>query len=742
MSADRLAPDTAEQERDVAVTGSAVANRTERAVLRVLNGTTPRDAATSESLDPADVTDAVEVYRLAGRQALEQHTSGWGQFYIQFTDWNTAEQAVTEHLAPLLHRAEQDGVVRGWWFMRKHPCWRLRIQPGPAARTMKPSLRAAFDDLAARGRITRWWPGVYEAETAAFGGERAMAEAHQLFCDDSRAIVRLISDRGVGLGRRELSLLLCGTLMRGAGLEWYEQGDVWHRVALERHLPADVTPSELTAMAADLTSLMLADVTPDGPLLRADGPLAAVADWADAFRRTGRNLGAAARSGTLQRGLREILSYLVIFHWNRLGLPARTQSILAHAARAAILDLPVTPAPARPDRPVLDTPRHVCSASAAGAERAVARFPLVLQRRIRCADLETRVREVRECADSCHQPADPEDRIDQACTVWNLSALIAADCGMPDLAVELCQRQFHIFHAAWPIPGRAAIASLQPLVNLARLTGRAGDPDGAYRALDGIHRAAHVGGSAEIHGTSVSFDRFAIDSDRSTVSRWLRGVLRDDGTRALAAAGHWTRAATHAEHHDDRGELLREARQARIIAHVLDGHTGAALTLIDTSALNQPWEQAVAACLRRYTHLKAECSDTGDLAAMLAAVRLAGEHADRTTRLFHTRLGLAALDLSAGARQPDTDLVAGELIDHAERSGDAFTARELLSHPACQMRMTPAQVAALTRLVERAGLGAGSIPHQLLTSMTQSVHTAGTVLAQALCASNEGWNCG
>ncbi len=85
-------------------------------------------------------------------------------------------------------------------------------------------------------------------------------------------------------------------------------------------------------------------------------------------------------------------------------------------------------------------------------------------------------------------------------------------------------------------PGRTAIASLQPLVNLARLTGRAGDPEGAQRRFDGISRAAHNGGSATVHATSVSFDGFtATDSDRSKVSPWLRALLREDNTRALAA---------------------------------------------------------------------------------------------------------------------------------------------------------------------------------------------------------------
>lgn len=48
-------------------------------------------------------------------------------------------------------------------------------------------------------------------------------------------------------------------------------------------------------------------------------------------------LGNAVQAGTLDRGLRQVLSYHVIFHWNRLGLSMRGQSVLAWAARAAIL---------------------------------------------------------------------------------------------------------------------------------------------------------------------------------------------------------------------------------------------------------------------------------------------------------------------------------------------------------------------------------------------------------------------
>ncbi|SMD23893.1 thiopeptide-type bacteriocin biosynthesis domain-containing protein [Lentzea albidocapillata] len=736
MSADRLAPQASTQAAG-ATDESAVVRTTERAVLTVLTGTPLAEAARAETLDSADLAEAAEVYRRAGQHALEQQiASGWWQLYIQFTDWHDAERAVADHLAPLLHSAEDEGVITAWWFMRKHPCWRLRLQPGSAGRTMRHRFGTALDDLTANGQITGWRPGIYEAETMAFGGQVGMDLAHELFCADSRAVVNLLRDGGIGLGRRELSLLLCTTLMRAAGLEWYEQGDVWHRVAQERHLPADVPVSKVTAMAGDLKQLMLADVSPDGPLLGTNGPLASAAEWADAFRQAGRTLGSAARRGTLRRGLREVVSYLVIFHWNRLGLPARTQSILAWAARSAILDTPAATAGPAASPPAGSAQQVTLTAAAeAAADLAMRRFPLVLQGRRRCADLEARVREVRQFADTCQNPAEPEDRIDRACSVWNLAALIAADCGLPDLAVELCERQFQIFHAAWPVSGRTAIASLQPLVNLARLTSRAGDPEGAYRALHAIDQAARHGGNATIHGTSIPFDEFiATDGDRSELDRWLQVLLREDGTRALAAAGKWTEATEHAEQHDEAEEMLRESRQTRVIAYASNGRVDDALRLIDSSVMTEPHEYALAACLRSYAHLKDGRLSVDDVAATLAAVRLARKPTDRSTTLFCIRLGLTALDLCMAAQQVETDPLCAELIEDAERSTDAYAARELLNHATCRTRMTAGQAGTLQGLMDRAGLDAGSIPKSLLGVLMASVETAGTVLAQTLSA--------
>lgn len=351
MPADRLAPLAKETRVEDAEVTSAPG--IEHAVLLVLKGNSLDEAATAEQVDPMDLAGAVEVYRRAGQQALErQQASGWWQVYIQFADWNIAEQAAADTIGPLLDNAERSGLVSHWWFMRKYPCWRLRLHPRADGHAMRNRLAAAFDQFAADGRITKWWPGIYEAETAAFGDDEGMTAAHELFCMDSRAIMRIARDGDIGLGRRELSLLLCSTLMRAAGLEWYELGDAWHRVAKERPLPESVSAARLATLVTDLQHLIMANTSPDGQLLSADGPLAPAQAWADAFRRAGHALGEAARAGTLERGLREVLSYVVIFHWNRLGLLARTQSILAAAARAAILGLPasMTSAPSASSR--------------------------------------------------------------------------------------------------------------------------------------------------------------------------------------------------------------------------------------------------------------------------------------------------------------------------------------------------------------------------------------------------------
>jgi thiopeptide-type bacteriocin biosynthesis protein len=270
----------------------------------------------------------------------------WRQVSIRFDDYPSAEHAGVVHIGPAMTGAETAGLITSWFFIRKSPCWRLRFLPPHHGIEQDATtfVHRHLDTLRDDGRIASWVATVYEPETHAFGGTAAMECAHHLFHSDSRHILaHLGGDRAAaapgsrGDQRRELSIMLCGTLMRGAGQDWYEQGDVWARVAECRTLPAGTPLDRLRSMAFGLRRLMTVDADPAGPLMQENGPLAYLSDWGAAFAEAGRELGDLAGDGTLSRGVRAVLAHHVIFHWNRLGLPHTTQSLLANAAKTVVM---------------------------------------------------------------------------------------------------------------------------------------------------------------------------------------------------------------------------------------------------------------------------------------------------------------------------------------------------------------------------------------------------------------------
>jgi thiopeptide-type bacteriocin biosynthesis protein len=153
--------------------------------------------------------------------------------------------AVVTGLGPELERLQDAGVIAGWWFIRKAPCWRLRMKPGydVECADMKTSANSILDGLTTAGVISRWRRTLYGPETVAFGGRPGMDIAHDLFCSDSSNILAYLRRPEPTIGRRELSVLLCGALFRAAGQAWFECGDIWHRVARLRPIPAEPPPT-------------------------------------------------------------------------------------------------------------------------------------------------------------------------------------------------------------------------------------------------------------------------------------------------------------------------------------------------------------------------------------------------------------------------------------------------------------------------------------------------------------------
>ncbi|WP_261575476.1 methyltransferase, FxLD system [Frankia gtarii] len=266
----------------------------------------------------------------------------WQQAVIEFTDRRSAELAAVQHLRPALLAAQLDGQLAGWFFVRKMPTWRLRYLHLPAIDEVRDLIGYLLDRLVADGHAVGWTAGIYEPEAVVFGGATGMDVAHELFAHDSRHVLDYLTRPSgpdePGLGRRELAVLLTSVLLRGAGLDWYEQGDVWARVA--QHRPADATTALSAERRRALTSavhrLMTVDAGP-GSRLAERGPFAGLADWSAGFEGAGQQLAELASRGALERGLRAVLTHHVIFSWNRLGLAYAEQATLATLGKEAVM---------------------------------------------------------------------------------------------------------------------------------------------------------------------------------------------------------------------------------------------------------------------------------------------------------------------------------------------------------------------------------------------------------------------
>ena len=260
----------------------------------------------------------------------------WQQANITFPDWDRAELTALARIVPLLTAAEADGQISAWFFIRKHPVWRVRYCPAVPTYRIQASIGRRFDHLVASGHIAGWTSSVYEPEVHAFGGTEAMEAAHRFFHRDSEgSVAYLAMEHGAGHNhRRELSLLLCTLMMRAAHQDWYEQGDIWARVASHREQPAHTAPDDRAGKLTVAVRRMLS-VNAENQF-GLDTPLAPFSGWAGAYRAAGRELADLNASGRLHRGLRDVLAHHVIFAWNRLGLPSTTQAVLATPAKTAV----------------------------------------------------------------------------------------------------------------------------------------------------------------------------------------------------------------------------------------------------------------------------------------------------------------------------------------------------------------------------------------------------------------------
>ncbi|MGH3710646.1 MAG: thiopeptide-type bacteriocin biosynthesis protein [Pseudonocardiaceae bacterium] len=131
-----------------------------------------------------------------------------------------------------------------------------------------------------------------------------------------------------GIAAAKVSASAGTRLMRAAGQDWYEQGDIWARLAAHRAGEHSPEPSPTTVAAVQ--QLITATTDTD------DSPLRSAPAWPAAFDHAGRVLADPNQQGNLTRGLRAVLIHHLLFAFNRLGISAEHKHLLATAASQVV----------------------------------------------------------------------------------------------------------------------------------------------------------------------------------------------------------------------------------------------------------------------------------------------------------------------------------------------------------------------------------------------------------------------
>jgi hypothetical protein len=360
----------------------------------------------------------------------------------------------------------------------------------------------------------------------------------------------------------------------------------------------------------------------------------------------------------------------------------------------------------------------------------IAWLPLVPRPRPPCQPLPARTAELTGIA-AVPAEATGHDRISWAAEILNKAALIASDCGPPETARALCHRQYELFDQARPLSAWAVSLALQPLLNIARQLIREGRGQDAYTMLETLCHAAREQTTVVIDGQPVNLAALARAPDGHKALRTLAWTaLLADGTRALALAGRWHEAASHAAAHRGIGKRLLDGRQAAILAHLHSGQPDKAAALVDRSAVTQTWERAVQSLLRVLCQHTAVIDAHHQVTEMLTMASDLAKDTDPTTVVTRARLGMLALDLASAGSEAQSRSLRSALIASASRDG--YAARDLLAHHQLRAYLTTGQRRDLQNMVQVCGLGTGTIPERPHQELMAAVHWAEATMKKEL----------
>ncbi|MFJ7279804.1 hypothetical protein [Kitasatospora sp. NPDC098663] len=344
------------------------------------------------------------------------------------------------------------------------------------------------------------------------------------------------------------------------------------------------------------------------------------------------------------------------------------------------------------------------------------RFPLVARWRPACTPLAQRVADLAENA----RRAEHDRDLAGASAVYNLSALLASDVGLPELARTWCHRHARAYLGSHPLGAQDARLALEPLGNLARLHIRDGNGEQAYQLLESLHTAVNTRTAADIDGVLLPADLTDSADAHQELRRWTWALLLATGARALAVSGRWEQARARLAGHRGIGRRMLDGRQVAVIASLVAHDTALALDLLRDTLPGETTENAVTACLTLIAQDQAPGPNT-----LLAPLREL-EPTPRTA-VFRTRLTLSFID-TLDPDGPAARSLATDLITRTLDQPDGYTARDLLDHPGCTALLTSRQHRDLTTRVDTCGLGSQSLPEHLRHELDAALDRADRVI--------------
>lgn len=285
----------------------------------------------------------LDVFLRGGAEAVRVETgrSRWLQISVAVRDSRVFDRKVMASLHGFATAALDDGSISNFFFMHKPPGLRIRFETDD--RTMIRESAAPFLNALARlPAVSGVSESHYEPETQLFGGHCAMDHVHRLFTIDALMWSAIHAQRRTldTFERWQLSFVWLRTLFEALGITGWEDLGVWAYLVTcaGRALPGRAPDPELAAQicaAWDIGTETAASALAARPDLARHLPILGVlAVAADQWRR---GCFDVARSSI---GPRQAAAYVTIFHWNRAGLPAFQQNLIATtlACRRAMSD--------------------------------------------------------------------------------------------------------------------------------------------------------------------------------------------------------------------------------------------------------------------------------------------------------------------------------------------------------------------------------------------------------------------